>query len=101
MLYDSTNDVVLLIYHSFNYSKKELLGVYVYNPESNSWADEVLPIPAKLGGSRKAKNGFYNPSLNAIIHLDADGARHRARQADEALAHGNTSIIHGFFYKIT
>ncbi|MCH7728434.1 MAG: hypothetical protein IH991_18440 [Planctomycetes bacterium] len=73
MLYDSASDVVLLLYHSFNYTKKEKLGIYVYHPESNSWSDKVLPIPEKLGGSRKCKNGFYDPSLNAVfLHAAGD-----------------------------
>ena len=73
MLVDSTNDVVLLIFHSFNYTKKELLGIYVYDPDSNSWTDKALPIPEKLGDSRKAKNGFYDAALNAVfLHAAGD-----------------------------
>ncbi|HVK03462.1 MAG TPA: hypothetical protein VM490_08300, partial [Armatimonadaceae bacterium] len=30
----------------------------------------------------------HNPGLNAVVTLDAEGARTRARQADEALARG-------------
>ena len=38
----------------------------------------------------------YNPALNAIIHLDADGARLRAGEADDALARGeNWGPLHG------
>ena len=37
-----------------------------------------------------------NPELNAVVTLDADGARDRARQADEALARGVTwGPLHG------
>ena len=38
----------------------------------------------------------HNPKLNAIITLDAEGALHRAREADEALAHGEVwGPLHG------
>jgi amidase len=38
----------------------------------------------------------YNPALNAIIVMDADRARDRARQADEALARGEDwGPLHG------
>jgi amidase len=38
----------------------------------------------------------YNPALNAIIVMDADRARNRARQADEALARGEDwGPLHG------
>jgi amidase len=37
-----------------------------------------------------------NPSLNAIVTLDEDGARRRAKEADEALAHGESwGPLHG------
>lgn len=73
MLYDSTNDMVLLVFHSFNYTTKEHLGIYIYDPASNTWSDMVLPIPTKLGESRKCKNGFYDPVLNAVfLHAAGD-----------------------------
>ncbi len=38
----------------------------------------------------------HNPALNAIITLDAERARERAREADEALAHGQVwGPLHG------
>lgn len=38
----------------------------------------------------------HNPALNAIVTLDADGARQRAREADEALAGGDLwGPLHG------
>ena len=38
----------------------------------------------------------YNPALNAIIWMDAEGARTRARAADEALARDeNWGPLHG------
>ena len=38
----------------------------------------------------------FNPTLNAIIVLDADGARERAREADSALARGEVwGPLHG------
>ena len=86
MLYDTANDVVLLLYHSFNYSKKDLLGVYVYNPATNSWSDKALPIAKKLGNSRKAKNGFYDPTLNVVILHAAGDSR-------------DDSVIWAFRYK--
>jgi len=40
--------------------------------------------------------GRFNPALNAIIVLDADGARERAREADAALARGDVwGPLHG------
>src|SRR5687767_9246820 len=38
----------------------------------------------------------HNPSLNAVVTLDEDGARRRAREADEALAKGEVwGPLHG------
>src|SRR2546423_148080 len=38
----------------------------------------------------------HNPALNAIVTLDADGARERAREADAALARGDVGgPLHG------
>jgi amidase len=38
----------------------------------------------------------YNPALNAIVTVDADGARRRAREADESLARGEAwGPLHG------
>jgi hypothetical protein len=73
MLYDTANDVVLLVVHSFFDSDKDRLGVYVYNPKANSWSSEGLAVPDKLGGNNKPKNGFYDPASNAVfIHTAGD-----------------------------
>lgn len=46
--------------------------------------------------SQLARVDAYNPGLNAIVTLDAAGARARARQADEALARGELwGPLHG------
>jgi amidase len=38
----------------------------------------------------------HNPALNAVVTLDAEGARQRAQQADDALVHGeNWGPLHG------
>jgi hypothetical protein len=72
LLYDSVNDAVLLVVHSFFDTKKETLGVYVYDPQANSWA-EGLAIPDKLGDDKKPKNGFYDPASNAVfVHAASD-----------------------------
>ncbi len=51
----------------------------------------VVLVEAQL-----ARVDAYNPGLNAIVTLDAAGARARARQADEALARGELwGPLHG------
>src|SRR6266852_8861728 len=43
-----------------------------------------------------AQIATHNPKLNAVITLDAERARERAREADEALARGeNWGPLHG------
>ena len=42
-------------------------GVYVYDPETNTWADP-LPLPAEVvKGIRNGNFGFYDPELNAYF----------------------------------
>ncbi len=73
MIYEPMHDVVLLVMHSFHDDEPERLGVYVYDPKTNAWADEPLLIPDELGKNRQAKNGFYDPELNAVfIHSAGD-----------------------------
>jgi hypothetical protein len=73
MLYDSVNDVVLLVVASYFDSDKGRMGVYVYDPKTNAWSAEARVVPERLGGNRKPKNGFYDPALNAvIIHTAGD-----------------------------
>jgi hypothetical protein len=55
--------------------KPERLGVYVYDPNTNAWADEVLAVPEKLGHNRQAKNGFYDPELNVVFLHSAGDSR--------------------------
>jgi hypothetical protein len=73
MLYDTVNDVVLLVVHSFFDTDRKSVGVYIYDPKTNSWADDALLIPVKLAGNRQPKNGFYDPELNAVfLHSAGD-----------------------------
>jgi hypothetical protein len=72
LLYDPAHDKVLLVYHSYHYTKEDRMGVYVYDPATNAWADEALDIPKGLR-NRQVKNGFYDPTLNAVfIHSASD-----------------------------
>lgn len=72
MVYEPSADRVLLIYHSYHYSKPERMGVYVYDPEKNAWDEEPLKLPEKWAG-RQVKNGFYDPELNAVfLHSSGD-----------------------------
>ena len=73
MVYDPSDDKVLLVFHSFHDDKPERLGVYVYDPAANAWADEPLPVPEKLGRNRQSKNGCYDPQLNVVfLHSAGD-----------------------------
>jgi len=73
MVYDPERDRVLLVFHSCHDDTPEKLGVYVYDPNANAWAEDVLPVPEKLGRNRQAKNGFYDPEFNAVfIHSAGD-----------------------------
>src|SRR3982750_2700480 len=43
-----------------------------------------------------AQIALHNPALNAVVTLDEEGARRRAREADEALARGELwGPLHG------
>jgi len=73
LVYDPANDRVLLVFHSFHNDTPDRLGVYVYDPNANAWAEEALPVPEKLGLNRQPKNGFYDPELNAVfLHSAGD-----------------------------
>jgi len=73
MVYDSLNDRVLLVFHSHHDDLPERLGVYVYDPNSNAWADDALAIPEKLGRDGQMKNGFYDPALGVVfLHTAGD-----------------------------
>jgi hypothetical protein len=79
MHYDSVNDVVVLLYHrlpvagtpdgDFNPGAKAL-GIYVYDPATNSWAETPQPMPKEIG---LCPNAFYSQELNAhFIHCAGD-----------------------------
>jgi hypothetical protein len=73
MVYDSTNDRVLLVFHSHFDDRPERLGVYVYDPDANAWLDEKLEIPDKLGRDNQPKNGFYDGELGVVfLHTAGD-----------------------------
>jgi hypothetical protein len=72
MLYDSVNDVVLLLRHSnFYEDTRQHVGVFVYDPEANAWT-EAGSVPDALAFNQKPKNGFYDPELNAVFIHTAD-----------------------------
>jgi hypothetical protein len=72
MVYDSANDKVLLVSHSYHYAKPDRLGVYVYDPTTNAWETEPLTLPKKLE-NEQVKNGFYDPDRNVVfLHVAGD-----------------------------
>jgi len=75
MVYDPKSDVVLLVVHSFHDDKAERLGVYVYDPAANAWAEEPLQIPEKLARDRNPKNGFFSAEHNAVVIHSAGDSR--------------------------
>src|SRR5918993_3999469 len=51
---------------------------------------------AEVVEAHLARIGEVNPKLNAVVHLTADAARQRAREADEARARGEEwGPLHG------
>ncbi|MEX2140576.1 MAG: kelch repeat-containing protein [Pirellulales bacterium] len=73
LVYDSHPDRVLLVFHSHFDDRPERLGVYVYDPETNAWADEPLDLPEKLGRNGQPKNGFYDAQLGVVfLHTAGD-----------------------------
>jgi hypothetical protein len=70
--YDSANDRVLTVV--FRPQKR---GVFVFDPAAAAWAEDPLPLPAKLQASRECWHGFYAPGLNAhfffLAHDSRDG----------------------------
>jgi hypothetical protein len=69
MQYDSVNDVVVL----FRYGgDKEARGIFIYDPQTNSWLDDPK-LPFKP--TDRSINAFYDPELNAhILHVASDSA---------------------------
>jgi hypothetical protein len=82
MNYDSVNDVVVLFYYLTPQSPEmegnydpgpESKGVYVYDPNTNSWSDKLQSLPKEFHGC--GVNAFYCPELNAhIMHCAGDSA---------------------------
>jgi hypothetical protein len=76
MNYDSANDRVICIVHLGGNLReaskvKGGLCVYVYDPNTAAWSEDLLPLPAKLPAL--CWNGFYSPEVNAhIIYMAGD-----------------------------
>ena len=63
--YDSVNDAIVLMQ---GWGKE----IYVYNPETNAWAEPLTSSPQGVGAG--FGNGFYDPELNACFcHFAGDG----------------------------
>jgi RNA polymerase sigma factor (sigma-70 family) len=76
MNYDSLNDVVVLILHGVTEAHGGVPGIYVYDPEKNTW-ETVAERPAALlpKKGRHFWNGFYDPELNVHIMHHAGDSR--------------------------
>jgi hypothetical protein len=67
MHYDTVNDVVVLFHFG---GDKEGQGIFIYDPESNTWLAEPR-VACKATG--QCKNAYYDPELNVhIIHGAGD-----------------------------
>jgi hypothetical protein len=74
--YDSASDalVVIRLYDGKD-EPGQRRGVYVYDPETNKWADPLPLPPEVVKGIRNGNYGFYDPQLNAYFcHFANDSA---------------------------
>jgi hypothetical protein len=74
MNYDAANDVVVLFYHGNigPNSTQKGRGVFVYDPATNSWGDNPLPVTKEY---RQCPSSFYDPERNVhFIHCAGDSA---------------------------
>jgi hypothetical protein len=73
MVYEPAADRVLLVMHTAFDDRPERIGVFLYDPECNAWANEPLPVAPELAADRRPKNGFYDRELNAVfLHTAGD-----------------------------
>jgi len=71
LTYDTVNDVVVAIAHYGDFGPGR--GLYVYDPNKNTWTTEPAAFPGDKWGSGVASNGFYDPELNVhVYHLAGD-----------------------------
>jgi hypothetical protein len=74
--YDSVNDRVIVLV--FFFTTPDRRGVYVYDPETASWSDAVLPAPAAfLADKYWVCQGFYSPELNVHFFYRANDSDDR------------------------
>jgi len=70
MEYDVKGDRVLVFRHGGE--KKEVRGIWVYDPGKNSWDAEKLGLPEWRG---ECKNAYYDSKLNVyVFHCAGDSA---------------------------
>ena len=75
MAYDAAHDTVLLLRHSSHYEEDDRhTGVFVYDPEANTWQTEPGGLPEGLR-NHQVKNGFFDPELNAVFLHSAGDSR--------------------------
>lgn len=71
LTYDTANDVVIAIAHYGDFAANR--GLYIYDPNKNTWTTEPAAFPGDKWGSGTASNGFYDPELNVhVYHLAGD-----------------------------
>jgi hypothetical protein len=63
--YDAANDVGILV--NYRHPEKSANGIWIYDPNKNSWTRSAKPIPAFTENS----NGFYDPELNVHFTYNA------------------------------
>lgn len=72
--FDTANDKLVII-RLYNSKDEPGLrrGVYVYDPETNTWADPLPLPPEVVKAIRNGNHGFYDPELNAFFcHFASD-----------------------------
>ncbi|PCJ57664.1 MAG: hypothetical protein COA79_15575 [Planctomycetota bacterium] len=77
--FDTQNKVLVVCLKSYfrdNKEKKDPLGIHVYDPETNVWSKNVVPLPPKTKALNNPRwTACYLPDLNVHLYHAANDSR--------------------------